>query len=68
MPDVGTAPRRFPGWRCASAILSIRKLLEFPPETRLFMCHDYSPTDRAVQWQSTVAKQHTRNIHVHDGI
>ncbi len=68
MPDVGTARADFPGGDARQLFLSIRKLLEFPPETRLFMCHDYPPTDRSAQWQSTVAEQRTHNIHVHDGI
>lgn len=68
MPDVGTARADFPGGDAHRLFQSIRKLLEFPPETRLLMCHDYPPTDRAVQWESTVAEQRKHNIHVHDGI
>ncbi|CAH1204083.1 Glyoxylase, beta-lactamase superfamily II [Candidatus Nitrotoga sp. BS] len=68
MPDVGTARADFPGGDAHRLFQSIRKLLEFPPETRLLMCHDYPPTDRAVQWESTVAEQRKYNIHVHDGI
>jgi len=68
MPDVGTARADFPGGDARQLYRSIRKLLEFPPETRLFMCHDYPPTDRAVEWESTVAQQRADNIHVHDGV
>ena len=68
MPDVGTARADFPGGDARQLYRSIRKLLEYPSETRLLMCHDYPPTDRAVQWESTVAEQRTHNIHVHDGI
>jgi len=68
MPDVGTARADFPGGDARQLFQSIRKLLAFPSETRLFMCHDYPPTDRAIQWQSTVAEQRAHNIHVHDGI
>jgi len=68
MPDVGTARADFPGGDAHQLFQSIRKLLAFPSETRLFMCHDYPPTDRAIQWQSTVAEQRAHNIHVHDGI
>lgn len=68
MPDVGTARADFPGGDAHALYQSITKLLAFPPETRLFMCHDYPPTDRAVQWLSTVAEQRAHNIHVHDGI
>ena len=68
MPDVGTARADFLGGDAHALYKSISKLLAFPPETRLFMCHDYPPTDRAVQWESTVAEQRTHNIHVHDGV
>lgn len=68
MPDVGTARADFPGGDARQLYRSIRKLLEFPPETRLFMCHDYPPTDRPVAWESTVSQQREHNIHVHDGI
>ncbi len=68
MPDVGTARSDFPGGDAHELYRSIHKLLAFPAETRLFMCHDYPPTDRATQWESTVAEQQTHNIHVRDGI
>lgn len=68
MPDVGTARADFPGGDAHQLFNSIRRLLEYPPETRLFMCHDYPPTDRTIQWESTVAEQRAHNIHVHDGI
>ena len=47
---------------------SIRKLLSLPPETRLFMCHDYPPPGRDPIFETTVAAERQRNIHVHDGI
>ncbi len=68
MPDVGTARADFPGGDARQLYRSIRKLLDYPPETRLFMCHDYPPGDRPVQWESTVAEERTHNIHVHDGV
>ncbi|WP_292981183.1 MBL fold metallo-hydrolase [Nitrosomonas sp.] len=68
MPDVGTARADFPGGDARQLYRSIRKLLDYPPETRLFMCHDYPPGDRPVQWESTVAEERAHNIHVHDGI
>lgn len=69
MPDVGTARADFPGGDARQLYRSIRKLLDnYPPETRLFMCHDYPPGDRPVQWESTVAEQRANNIHVRDGI
>lgn len=68
MPDVGTARCDFPGGDAHALYVSIRKLLSLPPETRLFMCHDYSPNDRPVAFETTVAEQRATNIHVHDGV
>jgi glyoxylase-like metal-dependent hydrolase (beta-lactamase superfamily II) len=68
MPDVGTARCDFPGGSAEQLYRSIRGLLSLPPATRLFMCHDYPPQGREAQWETTVAEQRARNIHVHDGI
>lgn len=68
MPDVGTARADFPGGDAHQLYQSIRKLLTLPPETKIFVCHDYPPASRAAAWQTTVAEQRARNIHVHDGI
>lgn len=72
MPDVGTARCDFPGGNAHTLYQSVRKLLSLPPETRLFMCHDYPPVvegqQRPVAWQCTVADQRERNIHIRDGI
>ncbi len=72
MPDVGTARCDFPGGNAHALYRSMRKLLSLPPQTRLYMCHDYPPLldgqPRAVCWESTVAEQRARNIHVHDGV
>ena len=68
MPDVGTARCDFPGGDAKTLYNSIAKLLSLPPQTRLFMCHDYPPNGRPVAFESTVADQKARNIHVHDGI
>ena len=68
MPDVGTARCDFPGGDAKTLYNSIRKLLSLPPQTRLFMCHDYPPGGRPVAFESTVAAQRAGNIHVHDGI
>ena len=67
MPDVGTARCDFPGGDAKVLYQSVRKLLSLPNETRLFMCHDYPPTDRAICFETTVAEQREKNIHVHDG-
>ena len=68
MPDVGTARCDFPGGDARALYASTRKLLSLPPETRLFMCHDYPPSDRPVAFDTTVAEQRAKNIHVHDGV
>ena len=68
MPDVGTARCDFPGGDARTLYASTRKILSLPPETRLFMCHDYPPNERAVAFETTVAEQRAKNIHVHDGI
>lgn len=68
MPDVGTARCDFPGGDAATLYRSIQRLLALPPDTRLYMCHDYPPGARTPAWVCTVAEQKTSNIHVHDGI
>ena len=70
MPDYGTARADFPGGDARQLYHSIRRLLALPPETRLFMCHDYLPKsgrDKFV-WESTVAEERTANVHVHEGV
>lgn len=68
MPDVGTARCDFPGGNAHTLYASIRRLLSLPPQTRLYMCHDYPPAGREPAWQTTVAEQRRANIHVHDGV
>ena len=68
MPDVGTARCDFPGGDAKTLYASTRKLLSLPAQTRLFMCHDYPPNERPVAFETTVAEQREKNIHVHDGI
>ena len=68
MPDVGTARCDFPGGDARTLYASTRKILNLAAETRLFMCHDYPPNDRKIAFETTVAEQREKNIHVHDGI
>ena len=68
MPDVGTARADFPGGEAATLYHSIQRLLALPAHTRLHMCHDYPPENRAPAWVSTVAEQRSGNIHVRDGV
>ncbi len=67
MPDGGSARADFPGGDARTLFRSIRRVLALPPETRLFMCHDYGPNGREIRWESTVAEERAHNIHVRDG-
>lgn len=64
MPDGGSARCDFPGGSADNLYDSIMKVLSLPDETRLFMCHDYGPNGRAIQWETTVAEQKASNIHI----
>jgi len=71
MPDFGTARTDFPGGCARTLYRSIRRLLDLPPETRVFVGHDYLPKARpgaeartAFAWETTVAAQRTSNLHV----
>ncbi|MDF0543629.1 MBL fold metallo-hydrolase [Sphingobium sp. H39-3-25] len=69
MPDYGTARADFPGGDARTLFRSLRRLLELPSETRLFLCHDYLPEGRDhYVWETTVAEQRRANIHAHDGV
>ena len=69
MPDYGTARADFPGGDAATLYQSIHRILSLPPETRVFVGHDYLPAGRdKPAWETTVAEQHTANVHVHDGV
>ncbi len=68
MPDYGTARCDFPGGDARTLFRSINKVLSLPPETQLYMCHDYQPGGREVQYVSTVADEREKNVHVRNGI
>jgi len=63
MPDVGSARTDFPGGDARQLHRSIRRLLELPPETVMYVCHDYPPPHRGPAWQTTVAEQRAANVH-----
>ncbi len=67
MPDYGTARCDFPGGDARTLFRSIGRVLSLPPDTELYMCHDYRPGGRELQWKTTVAKERAENIHVRDG-
>ena len=69
MPDYGTARTDFPGGDAGTLYDSIQQILSLPEETRIFVGHDYLPEGRTEYvWETTVAEQKAKNIHVHDGI
>jgi len=69
MPDYGTARADFPGGDARILYRSIRRLLALPPETTLWMCHDYKAPGRdSFAWKSTVGEERARNVHMHEGI
>jgi glyoxylase-like metal-dependent hydrolase (beta-lactamase superfamily II) len=64
MPDGGSARADFPGGDAGVLYDSIQKVLALPDETRLFMCHDYGPNGRDIEWETSVAAEKEHNIHV----
>jgi glyoxylase-like metal-dependent hydrolase (beta-lactamase superfamily II) len=63
-PDYGTARCDFPGGDARTLYRSIQRILDLPPETRLYQCHDYPPDGREPQACATVAEQRARNVHL----
>ena len=68
MPDGGTARADFPGGDARQLFQSIKRVLSLPEKMRLFMCHDYGPGGREIQWETSVGQERANNIHVRDGI
>ena len=68
MPDGGSARADFPGGDAKILYRSIQRILSLPDELRLFMCHDYMPNGRDVEYHTTVKQQRESNIHVHQGV
>jgi glyoxylase-like metal-dependent hydrolase (beta-lactamase superfamily II) len=69
MPDYGTARADFPGGDARTLYRSIKRILDLPPETRLFMCHDYKAPGRdQYAWETTVGEERARNVHVREGV
>jgi len=64
MPDFGTARCDFPGGDARALWCTIQRILALPDSTRLFSGHDYMPDGRAPAWESTVAEQKARNVHL----
>jgi len=69
MPDYGTARADFPGGDARCLFRSIRRLMELPDRTRVFLCHDYKAPERdRFVWETTIGAQRGGNVHVHDGV
>ena len=68
MPDLGSARADFPGGDARELYRSIQKILSYPDNTLIFVCHDYPPTSRKVEWVTTVGEQKKKNIHVKTSI
>jgi glyoxylase-like metal-dependent hydrolase (beta-lactamase superfamily II) len=68
MPDLGSARADFPGGDAGTLYRSMRRILDLPPQTRIYVCHDYPPPGREPRWETTVARQRAHNIHVRDGV
>jgi glyoxylase-like metal-dependent hydrolase (beta-lactamase superfamily II) len=68
MPDGGTARVDFPGGDASTLFQSIGRILDLPGDFRIFVCHDYLPEGRELEYETTVADQLESNIHVHRGI
>ena len=69
MPDYGSARADFPGGDARQLYRSVRRLMELPDETRVFLCHDYkAPGREQYAWETTMLAQRTGNVHIHEGV
>ncbi|PJE54237.1 MBL fold metallo-hydrolase [Marinomonas sp. BSi20584] len=68
MPDAGTARADFPGGDAGILFDSVQRILALPEDHRIFMCHDYCPNGRELEYETTVKAQREFNIHVKQGI
>lgn len=69
MPDYGSARADFPGGDARQLYRSIRRLMELPGETRVFLCHDYKAPNRVeFVWETTIEAERVGNVHVHKDV
>tara|TARA_R110002110_G_scaffold14698_1_gene67656 strand:- start:82482 stop:83408 length:927 start_codon:yes stop_codon:yes gene_type:complete len=68
MPDGGTARADFPGGDAAVLYRSIHRILSLPADLRIFVCHDYLPDGRELEYETTVSEQLASNIHVNRNV
>ena len=60
MPDIGVARCDFPDGSARDLYRSVKRLYDFPHETRVFVGHDY-PNGRPFQYQTTIAESKAFN-------
>lgn len=69
MPDYGSARADFPGGDARRLYRSVRRLMQLPDETRVFLCHDYKSANRdEFAWETTILAERTANVHLHQGV
>lgn len=69
MPDYGSARADFPGGDARRLFRSVRRLMQLPAETRVFLCHDYKAPNRdEFVWETTILAERAGNVHLHDGV
>ena len=69
MPDYGSARADFPGGDARQLYRSVRRLMQLPDETRVFLCHDYKAPNRdEFVWETTMLAERTANVHIHEGV
>ena len=66
-PRLGTGRADFPGGDARSLYASIQKILTLPPDTRIFLCHDYPPEHGAPTAESSIEAQRKENVHLPSG-
>ena len=67
MPDSGSGRADFPGGNARELYRSMKRVLQLPDDTRLFMCHDYGKGGREIRWETTVQEEKSDNIHLQEG-
>ncbi|MEM8775714.1 MAG: MBL fold metallo-hydrolase [Pseudomonadota bacterium] len=67
MPDCGSSRADFPGGSSKELYHSVKRILNLPDETKLYIGHDYCPGGRDPGCCATVSEQKAANIHFKNG-
>ena len=67
MPDIGVARCDFPDGSASDLYRSVKRLYEFPGDTRVFVGHDY-PGGRPFSCQTTIAESRAFNSDLPESI